>query len=205
MRLAQLLSPAFPIGTFAHSQGLETAISEGLVHDGDSLKGGFPQPSTYGSGHMDAVFISMTRRECLGLDAMTDLYHAFSASAERAQEAAETGRGFHTLMDALGEPAPLLPYAIAVGHATRGLCVSTSEVLGLWLQSVAAQLISVAVRFMPMGQGQGQQILAALSPLIARIANALAEATPDDLHSFTPGADMASMRHETQHVRIFRT
>ncbi|WP_372840814.1 urease accessory protein UreF [Phaeovulum sp.] len=205
LRLTQLLSPAFPIGAFAHSQGLEAAIADGIVHDAASLESWISTVLRFGSGHMDAVFISLARQMAMEADALTDLYYAYSASSERAQEAAELGRGFQALVSAMGDPAPPLPYAIALGLATRNLCVSTPEVLGLWLQSLSAQLVSVAVRFMPMGQAEGQRVIAALTPTIAQIAAALADATVDDLYSFTPGADMASIRHETQEIRIFRT
>ncbi len=205
LRLTQLLSPAFPIGTFAHSQGLETAIAEGLVHDADTLQQWIAMVLTHGTGHMDTVFVSLARQASVPLDHLTDLYHAYCPSRERAQEAGELGRGFHSLITAMGEPSPHLPYPLALGHAVRDLGVPTAEILGLWLQSLCAQLVSVAVRFMPMGQARAQRILAALTPMIARIAATLSAATPDDLDSFTPGADMAAMRHETQEIRIFRT
>jgi urease accessory protein len=205
LRLTQLLSPAFPIGAFAHSQGLETAIAEGLVHNAAALHQWIAMVLTHGSGQMDTAFVSLARQSTVPLDQLTDLYHAHCPSRERAQEASELGRGFGALLAAMGELSPPLPYALALGHAVRNLGVPTAEILGLWLQSLAAQLVSVAVRFMPMGQAQAQQTLAALTPLIARIAAALSAATLDDLDSFTPGADLAAMRHETQDIRIFRT
>lgn len=205
LRLTQLLSPAFPIGTFAHSQGLETAISDGLVSDADSLHSWISMILTHGSGHLDAAFVSLTRQNALNLEDLTDLYHAMAGSAERAQEAAELGAGFRSLLSAMGQDQPPLPYAVALGLATRSLSLNGAEILALYLQSLATQLISVAVRFMPMGQAQGQKVLLALTPLIADIADRLSTATLADLHSFAPGADMASMRHETQDVRIFRT
>lgn len=205
LRLTQILSASFPIGAFAHSQGLETAIAEGLVPDAAALGDWIAATLRFGSGHMDAVFVSLTRANALPLPDLVDLYHAMSASAERAQEAEELGAGFGTLMAAMGSPQPPLPYALALGLAVRPLALPGEEILALFLQSLCAQLISVAVRFMPMGQAQGQALLAGLAPLIAARAASLAAATPEDLHSFTPGADMASMRHETQDVRIFRT
>ena len=205
LRLAQLLSPAFPIGTFAHSQGLESAIAEGLVPDGASLANWIGLVLSHGSGRMDATFLALARQGKVPLKDLTDLFHAMTATAERAQESRELGAGFTSLLSAIGAIQPPLPYAIAVGHATRDLALPAAEVIGLFLQSLASQLISVAVRFLPMGQSQGQHILAALTPQIARIAGSLATATTSDLYSFTPGAEMASMRHETQDVRIFRT
>ena len=203
--LSQLLSPAFPIGSFAHSQGLETAISDGLVTTPAAIEDWITVILTHGSARVDAAFVSLTRQNTLPLADLTDLFHAMTSSAERAQEASELGQGFGVLLAALGRPQPLLPYPIALGVATRGLSLPPSEILGLFLQTTVTQLISVAVRFMPMGQAQGQITLAALSPTIARVAASLVAVRPDDLHAFTPGADMASMRHETAEIRIFRT
>ncbi len=205
LTLTQLLSPAFPIGSFAHSQGLETALDERLVPDAGTLQSWIVAVLTHGSGHLDAVFLSLTHRNAVDLADLTDLYHAMASSAERAQEASELGQGFATLLAAMGRPQPPLPYVLGLGLATRPLAPPTAEVLGLYLQTLCAQLIFVAVRFMPMGQAQGQIVLAALTPQITAIAARLASATMADLHSFSPGADMASMRHETQTVRIFRT
>ena len=96
-------------------------------------------------------------------------------------------------------------FAHSQGLATPRLCLPMAEVLTLFLQTTVTQLLFVAVRFMPMGQAQGQILLAALTPLRTRTAATLSTATPQDLHAFTAGADMASMRHETQTVRIFGT
>lgn len=205
LHLAQLLSPAFPIGSFAHSQGLETAIAEGLVPDPAALQDWITTLLAQGSPRLDAVFVSLTRQNSLPLADLTGLFHAMTSSAERAQESAELGRGFGTLLAALGHPQPPLPYPIALGLATRRLVLPMAEVLALFLQTTVTQLLSVAVRFMPMGQARGQILLAALTPLITRTAASLSTAGLDDLHAFTPGADMAAMRHETQDVRIFRT
>ena len=160
---------------------------------------------TQGSPRLDAVFVSLTRQNGLPVIDLTDLFHAMTSSAERALEAAELGQGFGTLLAALGHPQKPLPYPIALGLATRRLSLPMVEVLALFLQTTVTQLLTVAVRFMPMGQAQGQILLAALTPLITRTAISLSTAGLPDLHSFTPGADMAAMRHETQDVRIFRT
>ena len=202
LRLTQILSPAFPIGTFAHSQGLEWAIAEGKVASAADLERWIEAVIRFGSGKADAVFLSMARRQGAELGDLAAVYSAFLPAAERAIEAAELGRGFQTLTT---PGAPALPYVLALGRETRDLAVPEAEVLALFLQSLAAQLVSVAVRFLPLGQAEGQRVLARLAPAIHDTALAAQGAGIEAVATFTPGADLAAMAHETMETRIFRT
>ena len=202
LRLAQVLSPAFPIGAFAHSQGLEWAIAEGAVRDAKALRDWIAAALTQGSARMDAVFLSLALRPGADPAALADLYEATLSCAERAVETAELGRAFQALT-CPGAPAP--PYPLAVARAVQPLALARPEVLALFLQGVAAQLVSVAVRFLPLGQTEGQRVLADLAPVIAATAAAAEDAGEEDLWAFTPGADLAAMAHETMETRIFRT
>ncbi|KAF0137910.1 MAG: urease accessory protein [Xanthobacteraceae bacterium] len=202
LRLTQLLSPAFPIGAFAHSQGLEWAIAERRVQDGAAMQDWIAAVIERGSGFADVVFLSMGRRPRADLAALADLYDAYLPAPGRRLEAAELGRGFRALTD---PSAPELPYVLALAHETAALTVPEVEVLALFLQSVAAQLLSVAVRFMPMGQGEAQRILAALAPVIADAAKKASGAGEEALLTFTIGADIAAMAQEHMETRIFRS
>jgi urease accessory protein len=223
LRLIQWLSPAFPIGAFAYSQGLEAAIAEGEVRDAAALQGWIASVLTHGSGRLDAGFIALARAQDADLPALADLCRAMTGSSERLTELTEQGRAFAALMAAMNEqlvnvahqpldskglenvPTRDIPYPLAVGQATRALRVTTSEVIMLYLQALAAQLTSVAVRFIPLGQTEGQIVLVALAPLIAPLAARYASLGLEDLSSTTQGADLAAMRHETMDVRIYRT
>lgn len=230
LRLTQWLSPAFPIGAFAYSQGLEAAIAAGDVRDAASLQGWIAAVLTHGSGRLDAGFIALARAADADLPALADLCRAMAGSSERLTEMTEQGRAFGLTIAALtgaiheqtvtaprqpldfkspenvpARDTPSLPYPLAVGQATRALKVETSEVIMLFLQALAAQLTSVAVRFVPLGQTEGQIVLTRLAPLIADLAARYDLFTLDDLSSTTPGADLATMRHETMDVRIYRT
>jgi len=202
LRLVQWLSPTFPIGAFAYSQGLETAITTGTVHDAASLQDWITAILTLGSARTDAILLAHART---GAD-LTDYATALAPSAERHTEMMEQGRAFGTAIAAItGTPQPLLPYALAVAHATRALDVPTETVLTHWLQGTAAQLASVGVRFIPLGQTDGQRILATLAPLITKLAAAYATAPLTEIGTATIAADLASMQHETLPVRIYRT
>jgi urease accessory protein len=94
---------------------------------------------------------------------------------------------------------------VAVGQAAHGLNLPPAQVIALYLHSFAANLVSVAVRFVPLGQSDGQRILAALHPMILSLAERAAEASLDDITASALGADLAALRHETMPVRIYRT
>jgi urease accessory protein len=202
LRLTQLLSPAFPIGSFAHSQGLEWAIASGAVRDGAGMEAWVAAIIRQGSGFADAVFLSMGRRAGAALVALAELYDAYLPSSGRRLEATELGRGFRAVTD---RGASELPYILALARETAALRVPEAEVLGLYLQSLAAQLLSVAVRFMPLGQAEAQRILAALAPVIADAAERASGAREEALCTFTPGVDIAAMAQEHMETRIFRS
>jgi urease accessory protein len=202
LRLTQILSPAFPIGSFAHSQGLEWPIASGAVRDGAGMEAWTTAVIARGSGFADAVFLSMGRRPGADLAALADLYHAYIPASGRRLETAELSRGFRALTRPAAED---LPYILAVARETAMLQIPEVEVLALYLQSLAAQLLSVAVRFMPMGQGEAQRILAALAPVIADAAQRAEGAGEEALFTFTIGADIAAMAQEHMETRIFRS
>jgi urease accessory protein len=206
LHLVQWLSPAFPIGAFAYSQGLEWAIAEGGLTSAGALHAWVRAVLHHGSGRTDGILLARARA---GDDPqmLTDLALAFAPSSERETEMLEQGAAFaraHLAMTGTALPEGL-PYAVAVGLATRPLRVATAEVLTLWLHGLAAQLVSAAVRFVPLGQGAGQRLLHDLAPGLTALATDLAESPLDEISGFTPGADLAAMRHETMDIRIFRT
>lgn len=204
--LVQWLSPAFPIGSFAYSQGLEVAISDGEIRDAATLEAWIAAVLRYGSGRMDAILLAQARADGADLMALADLAYALAPAALRAQEMREQGRAFAATVAAIsGRAQPDLPLMLAVGFATRSLKVPTERVLALWLQGLAAQLVSVAVRFVPLGQTEGQAVLARLAPKLADWAADCATASLADLGSASLRADLAAMRQETLDVRIFRS
>lgn len=205
LTLAQWLSPAFPIGGFAHSQGLEAAIAAGRVSDAATLRDWIEGVLLFGAGRNDAIFITAARN---GGDPaeLSDLAGAYMPSSGRALEAAELGRAFAAQVSAItGQAMAVLPYPVAVGVAVRGLAVTDAQVLGFWMQGLAGQLVSVAVRFMPLGQSEGQRVIHSLAPLISELSQDFAGLGLDDLGSCAWGADMAGMEQETMDIRIFRS
>jgi urease accessory protein len=201
LSLVQWLSPAFPTGAFAYSHGMEWAISTGDITGADSAEGWLSDVLRFGAGWQDAVLLACALR---GED-VTDHASALAPSRERLAETLDQGRAFARGAAALGIAAPDAPLPVALGHAAASLGLPPAQVIALYLHSFAANLVSVAVRFVPLGQSDGQRILAALHPLIVMMADRAAGAGLEDITASALGADLAAMRHETMPVRIYRT
>lgn len=202
----QLLSPAFPTGGFAYSQGLEWAMAEGSVRDAATLADWLRDALVHGAGWSDAVLLSLALRADADHVALDDLARALCLSSERLTETRDQGAAFARTVAALTGTAPdpaALP--VAVGRACVGLALPRTEVIALYLQGQMLNQVQAAIRFLPLGQTAGQRVLAALAPLILRQAARAATATEDELGGCAFGAEIAAMRHETMETRIFRT
>jgi urease accessory protein len=206
LTIVQWLSPAFPVGSFAYSHGLEWAISAGEISDAPALEGWIATILTEGAGRSDAILLCHALNRATDLAELSALAEALAASRERLAETCEQGRALLTTTNALlGQDLPPMPYPVALGAAARGLGLPPRQVAGLYLQAFASALVQVGVRFVPLGQTQGQRVLSALHPVITTLA---AEAATSPLAALGSGglrADLAAMRHETLDVRIYRT
>ena len=206
--LAAWLSPAYPVGGFAYSHGLEAAIEAGTVRDADSLRDWLDTVLRQGAGRSDAILLAHAWAAPQDPDVLA-LALALQPSAERRLESRAQGGAF-AQVTAVAYPADGLaddavPYPVAVGRAAAAHGLPLGPVLGLFVQAFAAALVSAAVRLVPLGQTDGQRVLAALMPVCRAVA-AEAETTPlEAIGGCTLMADIASMRHETQHTRLFRS
>ena len=200
--LHQLFSPAFPVGAFAYSHGLETAIAEGRVADADTLRDWVSAVVEHGAGWSDAVLIART---AAGED-VADLALALCVSPGRRLETQAQGAAFAATVRAVwGADVTDAAYPVAVGHTLRALDLPLRDAIRLYLQAFAANLISAGVRLIPLGQTDGQRLVLALGPLFDRLADAALAAGTDDLGGLTPVTDIDSLRHETLGTRVFRT
>jgi urease accessory protein len=219
-RLMAWLSPAYPIGAFSYSSGIEWAVEMGEISDAMSLRRWLAVMIAEGGGFCDAVFFAHAHRAAAGdddaaLHAVAELAAAFAPSKERHLETTAQGRAFLETTRAAWPCAALdrlmavwdgpVALPIAVGVACAGHGVSLAPALHAYLHAPTANLISAGVRLVPLGQTDGQRVLAALEPVIVATAER-ALATPlDEVGSASFRADMASMRHETQYTRLFRS
>jgi urease accessory protein len=211
------LSPSYPIGAFSYSSGIEWAVEAGDIRDAASLQDWLAVMLGEGNGFCDAVFFvhahHAAAHESAALGAIAELAAAFASSKERHLETTAQGRAFLDATRAAWPCAaiegltalPAVALPVAVGAACAGHAVRLEPALAAYLHAQAATLISAGVRLVPLGQTDGQRVLAALEPVVAATA-ARALVTPlDTVGSAAFRADIASMRHETQYTRLFRS
>ena len=206
LSLVQWLSPAFPTGGYAFSHGLEWAVWAGDVTTAAQLQVWIGAVLTEGAGRTDAILLAQALRPDADLPALAALAGALAASRERLTETLDQGRALATTVAALtGRDLAPMPYPVALGAAARPLGLPVGRVVALYLHAFTSNLVQAGVRFVPLGQTEGQAVLAALHPLIDRAAAEAAEADLDRIGSGAFRSDLAAMRHETMDVRIFRT
>jgi len=196
-------SPAFPIGAFSYSTGLESAIAKSSVGSWQELQSWLSMALHHGAAQTDAVIVA---RAFEGGD-VNDLCLSLCVGGERHLETTELGQAFTQIVNATHglDLAAGLAYPVAVGHAGAGVGLDQGQLVSAFLQSWCANQISVAVRAIPIGQLDGQQCLVALMPDINE-ATITALATPaDQIGSFATGAELASLEHEAAEQRIYRT
>lgn len=205
LTLAQWLSPAYPVGAFAYSHGLEQSITAGHVTDAAGLQGWVADVLRFGGGRNDALLLAAAYRaeDPAPIDATA---RALAASRERLLETEAQGAAFaRTTRDTWGLELPDLCYPVAVGRAAALIGLPLTDTSALYLQAFASTLTSVGQRLIPIGQTQAQRAIRDLAPLCLEIAEETQQGDLDHLSSTAFLADIAAMRHETQETRIFRT
>jgi len=219
-RLMTWFSPGYPLGAFSYSSGIEWGVEAGDISDATTLQSWLAVMIGEGGGFCDAVFFAHAYRAAangddVALREVAELAVAFAPSKERHLETTAQGGAFLAVtraawpspmldrLDALAGDGAALPVAAAVACAGHG--VALHPAIHCYLQGFAANLISAGVRLIPLGQSDGQRVLAALEVTVVKtLARALA--TPlDEVGGAVMRADLASMHHETQYTRLFRS
>lgn len=220
IRLMSWLSPAFPVGAYTYSHGLETAVEDGQITDRQSATLWISDIAAHGAGQADTIVLAHAWRAVIDQDdaALADVVTesaALSATSELALETESQGAAFVKAVAAAWPTEAMnrlqqaavgpITYPVAVGVAAAGHGVALADTAIAYLHAFAANLISAIVRLVPLGQTDGLHITRSLEPLLPSIA-ASAIATPlDRLSVSTFIAEMKSMQHETQRTRLFRS
>lgn len=213
LRLMAWLSPAFPVGGFAYSSGLERAVHDRLVADAIGLEAWLSTSLLHGMLWNDAVFVSLAAggaEDAACLSELSELGLALAGSAERHMETLFLGKAF--LVAAQAWPSPVFdrlpaecPYPVAVGAVAAAHGVAAEQAVAAFLHAGVSQGVSAAIRLGVAGQQDGLRILASLETGIGKVSERVAQAGLDDLGSATVQADIASIRHEAQVSRLFRS
>jgi urease accessory protein len=214
------LSPAFPIGSFAYSHGIEWSVEAGDVVCATSLHDWLADLLEHGGPWSDAVLLGHAHRACATgddghLTGVAELALALSPSRERRLETEQQGSAFLTAVAAgwpcdgleraravLGD-AVALPVAVAIAASGHGLAAEPT--IAAYAMALASNLISAAVRLVPLGQTDGVRVTALLAPLVRSMAARAAAAPLEDVGGCALRSDIAAMRHETQTTRLFRS
>jgi urease accessory protein len=215
-RLMTWLSPAYPVGAFSYSHGLEMLVEEGKIRNRSELSAWIGDILLFGGGHNDAIFFRHAYAAAHDPDALRNLAElglAFVPSAERRLETAAQGAAFCKItratwgsaaLDALGDDiSPIYPIAVGVAAAEHGIVLD--DALSAYLHGFAANLVSAGVRLVPLGQTDGQRVLQDLESVISEVARSTFGMSLAELGGAAIMADIASMAHETQYSRLFRS
>ncbi len=219
-RLLAWLSPAYPVGAFSYSSGIEWAVEAGDIRDAETLRGWLGVMLTDGGGYCDAVLFAHAYRAVVAADdtalrAVAELAAALAPTKERHLETTAQGNAFVEATRAAWPCAALdrlkkiwdgpVAYPVAVAAAAAGHGLALEPALAAYLQAVAANWVSAGVRLIPLGQTDGQRVLAALEPVVAATVKRALSTPLDDIGSAAFRADLGSARHETQYTRLFRS
>ena len=216
--LAVWFSPMFPVGAFAYSHGLEWAHEAGDIADAEDLRDWLATLVERGALHNDAIVLgaayrAVTQGEPQGLIEINDLALALATSRERRLETATQGNAFLlairkswpcATVDLL-EDRDDVAYPVAVALAAAGHGLALDATLDMFCLGFVSNLVSAAIRLGIVGQTDGQRVIAALMPAIREIARDCAGKDLDDLGGSAFRSDLASLRHETQYTRLFRS
>src|SRR5690348_14838682 len=223
LRVQAWLSPTFPTGSYSYSHGLEWAVEAAYIKDRESLIDWLEADLCYGSGRNEAIFFAQAWDAAINNDrarlfAMAELAAAYRGTSEFALESSQQAAAClatlrevwpDRLLDWLSETLskcqvqPTLTVVLGARFARQRtpLCLA----LPAFLQSCVANWVTAGVRLIPLGQTDGQRAVAALQEAVLAASAHAANATIDDLGSAAFMVDLASMAHETQYTRLFRS
>ena len=219
-RLMTWMSPAYPVGAFSYSSGLEWAVEAGDVRDAPTLTGWLMTMVGRGAVFCDTAIFCHAHRAVAESDdgalaAAAELAAALAGSRERFLETTTQGQAFLQITRAAWATPALerlaaawdgpLAYPVAVAAACVGHGIGVRPALQAFLHGSVSNLVSAGVRLIPLGQTDGQRVVAALEAPIAEAAERALAIGPDDIGMAALRADIASMRHETQYTRLFRS
>jgi urease accessory protein len=219
-RLMTWLSPSFPVGAFSYSSGIEWAAEAGDITDAASLRNWLSAMLSDGGGFCDGVFLAHIHRAAMtgddkALRDTAELASAFVPSKERLLETSTQGKAFieislnawphETLKQLIAACDGPIVYPVAVGLVSAAHELPLAPTMHAFFHAVVSNWISAGARLVPLGQTDSQRVLAALEPVVVATGHRAMTASLDDLGSATFRADIASMRHETQYTRLFRS
>jgi len=223
LRLLAWLSPSFPVGAYAYSHGAESAVETGRINNREDASAWVGFVLEYGSGRVDAdlfvgAYLAAEENDAIKFVEVATWADALKGTAELGLESRAQGQAFldavqgawpdarlERFLGALKSAEVSPSYATAVAAAAAFAGVGLQAALGAYLHGFGANIASAIVRLAPLGQSDGQKIIAALEPVVERALTNALERDPSDIGSAAFMVDWMSMKHETQYSRLFRS
>jgi urease accessory protein len=204
------------VGAYSYSQGLESAIDSGTVHDAASAGRWIGDVLELSVANLEAPILLRLLRAWGEGDARAaarwnDELIASREAAELRAETLQMGYSLRRLLleldvgDAALDAIEELSYPAAFAFAAVAWDIDEREALAAYLFAWIENQVLSAVKTVPLGQTQGQRMLMALGARIAGVVEHAAALGDGDLCSFAPGFAIACARHETQYSRLFRS
>jgi urease accessory protein len=221
LRLLQLASPSLPVGAYSYSEGLETLVEIGKVKDGDSLEHWLSQELAYGAVRLEAAVMVRAYGAVLAGDGATLAFwnHWLSAARETEELRSQSWQMGRSLMRLLLDLSPDWTNTLDLGTLQKDGCnfaVAYAIAAATWqidqpvallgyLYTWANNLVNAGIKLIPLGQTTGQKLLVALHPRIEHACEEIAQLPTEELGTCGWGLALASMAHETQYSRLFRS
>jgi urease accessory protein len=220
LHLLQLASPSLPIGAYSYSQGLESALERGLVHDEASARTWIIDTLHQVVARFEAPILwrllqAFAARDASAVAHWTERFIAARDTAEFRAETIQMGYSLsklaaelkvsnQELLDPL-QAQPEVPLPTALAYAAVALDVPHEAALLGMLFSWAENQVLVCVKSVPLGQVSGQRLLLSLRPQLESAAQQAQLLADDELSNWSPGLSLLSMQHEVQYSRLYRS
>ncbi|MBW4664501.1 MAG: urease accessory protein UreF [Chroococcus sp. CMT-3BRIN-NPC107] len=217
LSLLQLVSPALPVGAYSYSEGLETLVEWGTIRNRHTFKHWLEQELSYGAICLEAAVMLRTYEATVRSDRAALIYwnNWLSAARETSELRASSWQMGQSLMGLLLALKPIeaqniclegeCNYAVSLGIFAALEQINPQSLILGYLHSWATNLITAGVKLIPLGQTAGQILLHELHASISDAATKIISLEDDDLSSCSWGLSLASMAHETQYTRLFRS
>jgi urease accessory protein len=215
LQLIWLASPALPVGGFSYSEGLESAVDDGLVRDELSAAGWLADQLHLGLARADLSVVGQAvlawrDRDLVSIASLDAWVLQTRETAELRQQTVQMGRSLVEWMKSVRPElaervdAPLT-YPLAFALAASGGSATARDCMLAFAFGWAENMTQAAVKSVPLGQSAGQRILARLADEIpGAVDNAMA-LRDAERQAFAPMLAILSARHENQYSRLFRS
>lgn len=210
IQLMHLCSNVFPTGVFTHSFGYEGMLEAGLADNLPSYENYLSAVLKMGMGKTDTAIVKFAYEQPERLKEWDELCSALKPSKELRMASVRTGKAFLKAFLKMYPQVPLRDrtlenanYPVVFGYACRYLKIPLEQALEGYVTSTILSYVQVAIKLIPLSQVDGQVVMKNKYKEIQQCVKEALDMKEEDIVSFTPMLDIASMKHETQESRMY--